>query len=124
MDAANRTLGNVEKTTAEMNAKMDLMMKMFQQLVLPEQKEMAKLVEQKGGAKACLDNDKLLRELSDAEGQNGSQSNTVARGGKGSAKPTDIEDLQSDLHTDPDDAMEKNMLVFNRKFEVQKRQIV
>jgi hypothetical protein len=44
VDAANRALTVVDKTTQEMNAKMDMMMKMFQQFVAPEQKEMARWV--------------------------------------------------------------------------------
>jgi hypothetical protein len=44
VDAANKAIEVVDKTTQEMNAKMDLMMKMFQQMVQPEQKEMLRLV--------------------------------------------------------------------------------
>jgi hypothetical protein len=44
VDAANRAITAVDKTTQEMNAKMDMMMKMFQTFVGPEQKEMARLV--------------------------------------------------------------------------------
>jgi hypothetical protein len=44
VDAANRAITAVDKTTQEMNAKMDMMMKMFQTFVSPEQKEMARLV--------------------------------------------------------------------------------
>jgi hypothetical protein len=44
VDAANRAISTVDKTTQEMNAKMDMMMKMFQQFVSPEQREMTRCV--------------------------------------------------------------------------------
>jgi hypothetical protein len=44
VDAANRALSAVDKTTQQMNAKMDMMLKMFQTMVSPEQKEMARFV--------------------------------------------------------------------------------
>ncbi|KAJ6610468.1 hypothetical protein B0H10DRAFT_411247 [Mycena sp. CBHHK59/15] len=121
VDAANRALGTVDQTTQEINAKMDMMMKMFQQFVSPEQKEMARMIGQRGGA-AVLDNDKALKELNDFENKSGTQVATAHGGGKGAK--SDLEDLKEDLHMDPDAAMEQNMTVFTRKFEVQKRQIV
>lgn len=44
VDAANRALSAVDKTTQEMNAKMDMMMKMFSQMMSPEAREMARFV--------------------------------------------------------------------------------
>ncbi|KAJ6560408.1 hypothetical protein B0H19DRAFT_1147563 [Mycena capillaripes] len=129
VDAANRTISAVDKTTQEMNAKMDMMMKMFQQFVSPEQREMARLVEQKGGLQACQENDKILKELNDleskstpAQAQLGPQSAKSAASTAG--KTSGLEDLKDELMTDPDAAMEKNLTVFSRKFEVQKRQII
>ncbi|KAF7332467.1 hypothetical protein MKEN_00128800 [Mycena kentingensis (nom. inval.)] len=137
VDAANRAISAVDKTTQEMNAKMDMMMKMFEQFMVasPEQRDMARLVEQRGGLQACQDNDKILKELSELEskgagagtaGALGPQSakgsaGAAAGGGKGKSG---LEDLRDELMTDPDTAMEKNMTVFARKFEVQKRQII
>ncbi|KAJ7498476.1 hypothetical protein FB451DRAFT_1016491 [Mycena latifolia] len=121
VDAANKAISAVDKTTQEMNAKMDMMMKMFQQFVSPEQREMARLVEQKGGLQACQENDKILKELSDLE--NKSAGATGPQSAKGTAG-TGLEGLRDELMTDPDAAMEKNMTAFSRKFEVQKRQII
>jgi hypothetical protein len=124
VDAANKTLGDVDKTTQEVNAKMDMMMKMFQSFVLPEAKEISRFVDQKGGAKAFQENDKLLKELNGFEQKTGSP----ATGGtpaehKAGGKASDFEDLKDDLHIDPDVAMDKNMSVFSRKFEMQQRQL-
>ena len=80
---------------------------------------MAKLIERKGGAEVCMNSDEILAQLSGSDsGKN------VAIAGKGANKSVDIIDLRQDLHTDPDKAMEKNATAFNRKFEVQKQQIV
>jgi hypothetical protein len=79
------------------------------------------LVEQRGG-QACLDNDKALKELNDWENKSGGSQGNATHGK--TAKPGDVDDLKDDLHTDPDTAMEQNMTVFTRKFEVQTRQIM
>ncbi|KAJ7177952.1 hypothetical protein C8R46DRAFT_667658 [Mycena filopes] len=122
VDAVGRTLSVVDQTTQEMNAKMDMMMKLFQQFVTPEQKDMERQIQQRGGL-AVLNNDKALKELNDYENKANPQGSTATHGGK-MVKASDLDDLKADLHTDPDLAMEQNMTVFTRKFEVQKRQII
>ena len=129
VDAANQTLGDVDRTTQEMKAKMDMMMKMFERFVLPEQKKMAQLIEKKGGVKACQESDKTLRELNDTEkkssgpGLNFTTTPVAARGGPKVGSKSDFDDLKDDLRTDPDEAIAKNLDTFSRKFEIQKRQI-
>ncbi|KAJ7757035.1 hypothetical protein B0H16DRAFT_1721499 [Mycena metata] len=122
VDEANRALKTVDQTTQEMNAKMDMMLKMFQQFVTPEQKEMDRQIQQRGGL-AVLNNDKALKELNDYENKSNPQGTAAAHGGK-TTRPSDWQDLKDDLHTDPDVAIEQNMTVFTRKFEIQKRQII
>jgi hypothetical protein len=81
------------------------------------------LVEQRGG-QTVLDNDKALKELNDLENKSGASQGTGKTHGGNTAKLSDLDDLKDDLHMDPDAAMEQNMSVFTRKFEVQKRQIM
>ncbi|KAJ7181616.1 hypothetical protein C8R43DRAFT_969666 [Mycena crocata] len=119
VDAANKTLGDVDKTTTEMNQKMDMMMRMFHQFTSPEQKEMMKAVESKGGSRACEENDKFLKELNDLE----KAGNSPSAAGLGNHS-SELANLKEDLELDPETAIAKNMAVFSRKFEVQKRQIV
>ncbi|KAJ7115464.1 hypothetical protein C8R44DRAFT_880758 [Mycena epipterygia] len=116
VDAANKTLSTVDQTTQEVNAKMDMMLKMFQQFVTPAQTEMSRMIEQRGGP-ACLDNDKALRELNEFEAKSSGPA-------KKKGKSFDLEDLKEDLHSDPDAAMERNMAKFNRKLDAQTRQIL
>ncbi|KAJ7757039.1 hypothetical protein B0H16DRAFT_1885755 [Mycena metata] len=122
VDEANRALKTVDQTTQEMNAKMDMMLKLFQQFVTPEQKEMDRQIQQRGGS-AVLNNNKALEELNDYENRFFPQKTAAVHVGQ-MARPSDWQDLKDDLHTDPDVAMEQNMIVFTRKFEVQKRQII
>lgn len=126
VDAANQTLSDVKKTTDEVNVKMDMMMKMFERFVLPEQKEMALLIQKKGGEKACQGSDKILQELNEFEKKTLSSSATAAAAvhmGRRTAVSSDFDELKADLHAEPDEAMAKNMSTFSRKFEIQKRQI-
>ncbi|CAK5278372.1 unnamed protein product [Mycena citricolor] len=122
-DAATRLIGTVDDTTQEINAKMDMMLKLFQKLVPPEQREMAQMVEKKGG-QSVMDNDKALKDLNDFENKMlAAQGGGPGHGGK-AVKTPDLNDLKEELHGDPQLAMDQNMTVFSRKFEVQKRQII
>ncbi|KAF8486675.1 hypothetical protein JB92DRAFT_3101334 [Gautieria morchelliformis] len=111
-----------------MNAKMDKMMEMFQHFVLPGQKALEQFIEEKGGAKACQSDDRLLNELSEFEKKQGRPSSSSTSpspvGGLVTKTKDSLDDLKEDLHTDPEVAMEKNMVHFSRKFEIQKRQII
>jgi hypothetical protein len=82
------------------------------------------LVEQRGGQAQCLDNDKALKELADWENKSNTSQGTSTGPGSKTTKPSNLDDLKGDLHTDPDTAMEQNMTKFERKFEVQTRQIM
>ncbi|KAF8178104.1 hypothetical protein K438DRAFT_1978069 [Mycena galopus ATCC 62051] len=109
----------VNRTAQDLNAKMDMMLKLFQQFVSPEQKEMARLVEERGG-QAVLDDDKALEELNDWENKS---SGSQAISGSKTTKPSDLKDLKDDLNVDPDSAIDQNMTKFSRKLNFQTRQI-
>ncbi|KAK7042365.1 hypothetical protein R3P38DRAFT_2890069 [Favolaschia claudopus] len=119
VDQANKAIKSVDQTTQEMNAKMDLMMKLFSQLVSPEQLEMTRMIKQRGG-ESVLDNDKALKELNEWENKTSASQGIATHG----SKPAELDDLKDELRTDPDVAMEQNMVVFTRKLEVQTRQII
>ena len=95
------------------------MMEMFQKFVTPEQKQLAALVEQKGGD-AIIDNERAMRELSDAE------ASISAPAGMERHRPAmefDLVEIQHEIRDDPTEAIEKNAEFFNRKFDIQRRQI-
>jgi len=92
------------------------MLQMFQKLLTPEQKKLADLVRKKGG-NAVLDDERAMRELSAAEA-----SLAPASGRHGSGR-FDLAEVQHEIRDDPADAIEKNAEFFNRKFDMQRRQI-
>jgi hypothetical protein len=95
---------------------------LFKQLVSPEQKRLSELVEEKGGVKAFMGNERAFLDLENAVRNDSSQHSTSQ------AKPgdalLDVESLKKDILEDPKAAAEKNWTVFNRKFEAQKNQII
>jgi hypothetical protein len=100
---------------------------LFEQLVSPEQKQLLDLVNAKGGVEVLQNNDKILLDLEKAAGE-GSSSPSLeehrARQTKSTNTNWEVEDLRVDILEDPSDAAEKNWVMFSRKFEAQKNQIV
>ena len=92
------------------------MLQMFQKLVTPEQKKLADLVQEKGG-NAVLDDEQAMKELTAAEA-----SLSPASGRNGSGR-FDLAEIQHEISDDPTGAIEKNAEFFNRKFDIQRRQI-
>ena len=103
------------------------MIAMFQQLVSPDQKHLSELVAAQGGVKALRNNDKVLLSLeetaSKAASAPSSEGHRMLRTKPSDAK-TNADDLRKDIFEDPDAAADKNRVVYFRKFEVQKRQII
>lgn len=92
------------------------MLQMFQTLLTPEQKKLADMVEKKGG-NAVLDNEGVMRELVAVEVSLSSAS------GRHSNERFDLAEIQHEITGDPTGAIEKNAESFNRKFDMQRRQI-
>ena len=92
------------------------MLQMFQKLLTPEQKKLADMVEKKGG-NAILDDEDTMKELDAAEA-----SLAPASGRHGNGR-FDLAEVQHEIRGDPADAIEKNAEFFNRKFDIQRRQI-
>ena len=95
---------------------MEVMLQMFQTLLTPEQKKLANMVEKKGG-NAVLDNEGVMRELVAVEVSLSSAS------GRHSNERFDLAEIQHEITGDPTGAIEKNAESFNRKFDMQRRQI-
>ncbi|GJJ12736.1 hypothetical protein Clacol_006981 [Clathrus columnatus] len=127
VDTANQKIDGLRTVNDDINQKMDMILVLFQRFVTPEQRKIAALVDKKGGPVACQQNMKVLRELAELEpksigpahgGQFGSQTtrpNTVPK--------SDFDDLLEDLTTSIDDSLKENFTTFQRKFEIQQRQL-
>ena len=96
--------------------RMEVMLQMFQKLLTPEQKELADLVEKRGG-NAILDDEHAMRELSAAE------ASLAPASGRHENDRFDLAEIQHEIRDDPTDAIQKNAEFFNRKFDMQRRQI-
>ena len=128
IDSANVKLSNIGESQQQLAIKMDFLLHLFESLKTPEERDIAKQVKAKGGVDACLKSDKSLRELSklDSTGPDISNASQGASSWQPQkiAKPFALKDLKDDLQTDPTFAMDKNMVIFTRKYETQMHQIV
>lgn len=125
VDNANQGIQRVEQTTQDLNAKMDMMLQLFQRLASPEYNKIAAAVDQRGGIKTVQQNEKLIKELSEMEPKSsvGAQNATQNSRNKGQVSNSSLEEILDDLNTDPDEAISNNMKAFSRKFEIQTNQI-
>ena len=98
---------------------------LFEQLVSPEQKLLSDLIKAKGGAKILQNSDKMLVDLEETA-RNVLSSPGVKGHHTFQPKPgdADLDNLREDILEDPNTAAEKNWVVFSRKFEAQKNQII
>ena len=101
---------------------------LFEQLVSPEQKQLSDLVEAKGGIKVLRNDDKMLLDLektaSKASGSANVEGHRARRTKSAIADSKVKKDLKRDIFEDPDTAVKKNWVMFSRKFEAQKNQII
>jgi hypothetical protein len=99
---------------------------LFEQLVSPEQKQLSDLVKAKGGIKVLQNDDKILLDL-EKTASKASNSSSVEGPRTRQAKPgEDLEanNLKEDILEEPNAAAKKNWVVFSRKFEAQRNQII
>ena len=100
---------------------------LFEQLVSPEQKLLSDLVNAKGGLKVLQNNDKMLLDLEKAASKASSlptaEGHRTHQSKRGDAD-REVGDLREDILEDPNTAAERNWVVFSRKFEAQKNQII
>jgi len=103
---------------------------LFRELASPEQKRLSELIAVKGGVKVLKDDDRVLLELEKAEDKtvSGEPKAEVGRTRREHPQDTNIRatanNLRRDIFEDPNVAVEKNLIVFSRKFEAQKNQII
>jgi hypothetical protein len=87
------------------------------------------LVNAKGGVRAFRDDNKMLVDLENTVSK---VPNAKAEGGRvyreqpkdTNSATNDTSDLRNDIFEDPNSAAEKNWVVFSRKFEAQRNQII
>ncbi|GBE85444.1 hypothetical protein SCP_0706310 [Sparassis crispa] len=124
VDEANRKLDNLAQ---ELKERTDMLLQFMQSYVPPEQRELVALVQKKGGTKAVMDNENVLKELNSYESRRptktGDTQNQASLGHARTSKD-DFEELKSDLRHDPAAAAINNFQMFERKFAIQQRQLI
>jgi hypothetical protein len=131
VDKANRTLADVNRTVRAVDEKLNMIL-LFRRLDSPHEKELLKFIDSKGGPKACLADNSILKELSyvNESADTSSALSTLRDHGGLSQRRSQTLDykafyiLRKDLREDVQEALQKNMAVFERKLDVQKRQII
>ncbi|KAI0265382.1 hypothetical protein BC834DRAFT_825189 [Gloeopeniophorella convolvens] len=119
VDSANTKLDGLGEAAEQLNAKMNTMLALFQEMVNPEQKGLASALRAKGGVKAVRENDKAIREL-----QNIANKSVGGEEDSSDASATTFNRFKSEVFEDPGTAIDRNLTIFSRKYEVQKRQII
>ena len=138
-DAAHLKLDNDTERTAELTRRyvdllrfhgemvlmtcirVDIMLELFHEYAPPHERELAAMAKKLGGD-AVLDNEQAMEELAAyalAGAHPGPESRQAPQG-----RPFGFVELQQEIKGDPEEAIEKNAEFFNRKFDIQRRQIV
>ena len=123
MDAAHDKLDSQHDRLKSIERKLD-MIAVFRKLDTPREKDINRFIESHGGARACITNDELLEELIIKSGEL-----SVARisgkdnGRKANDLPQIRKRLFKELQEDIDDAFKRNMVLFERKLEMQNKQL-
>ncbi|KAJ7651611.1 hypothetical protein DFH06DRAFT_548366 [Mycena polygramma] len=103
--------------------------RLFRKLDTPREREVQKFIVTKGGPKACVENDVILKELVEKTGES-LESLVPARSGKGDGETMKrlLDDarkvLNKELMEDVDQAFSKHMGDFDRKLKAQETHII
>ncbi|EED80010.1 predicted protein [Postia placenta Mad-698-R] len=114
----DQKMDNLTRSVAE---KTDVIINLLQNFIPAEQQAMRDKVEQKGGASAVLHDEAVLHELITTEAQSGPAGNNPKQAA-GRIRDS-IEEVKRQLD-DPVVVIERNLQSFERKFEMQQRQIM
>ncbi|KAJ6594849.1 hypothetical protein B0H19DRAFT_1096915 [Mycena capillaripes] len=118
VDAANKKLDGQGEHLKLIEDKMEAL---FRKLDTPREREVQRFIDDKGGAKACVDNEATLAELVLKSGENLAELDPTHSGNGDLASAKKL--LNKELAEDVDEAFKKNMKLFDRKLEMQSRQL-
>ncbi|KAJ6579585.1 hypothetical protein DFH09DRAFT_1246123 [Mycena vulgaris] len=118
VDEANKKLDGQDVHLKLIEEKMEAL---FRKLDSPRERDVQKFITEKGGPKACVDDDGTLQELITKSGQNIALMDLThsGNGDLASAKKLYTKELAEDV----DEAFKKNMKLFDRKLRIQSKQL-
>lgn len=118
VDAANKKLDGQDEHLKNIEGKIEAL---FRKLDTPREREVQKFIDDKGGAKACVDNEATLQELVLKSGESLADMDPTHSGNGDLVSAKKM--LNRELAEDVDDAFKKNMKLFDRKMEMQSKQM-
>ncbi len=121
VDDANRQLKVIDE-------KIDIVIEFFTKFVSPEQQELATLIAKKGGPMVVMGDNNALQELlkfkPGSKTSLGKRTDREGAESKGVTEKDELEVVKEELFDSPELAIRKNLEIFERKFMVQKRELV
>ena len=124
VDTANRNLLTVQADISKVNHKLDMLL-LFRRLESPKEKELAALIEKRGGIAACLQNEEALDELASINAKNtGPKLSADVSSTRDTTERGQFKKQLEATEADVDDSIKSNMMTFERKLEIQKKQLV
>ncbi|EKM75603.1 hypothetical protein AGABI1DRAFT_64395 [Agaricus bisporus var. burnettii JB137-S8] len=124
VDAANAKLNDHGEMLMAIDKKLDMAM-IFRKLDTPRERDVQKLIEERGGIKACLMNEEYLEELVAKSGD--SLSRISGRSGGSGRRSNDLPEIRKrllkEMQEDVDETFSRNMVLFERKLDMQNKQL-
>lgn len=117
VDTANLKLDNQDKKLRSIEDKLDMML-LFRKLDSPREKDVQKFMDENGGAKACIEKDELLNKLIAKSGESIATYSEHAPGKRSDDLTAARKKLNKELLEDLDEALKKNLVLFERKLDV------
>jgi predicted nucleic acid-binding protein len=120
MDSVGRTLANVDHKVRTLDEKLNIVL-LFSRLRTPQEKAMLELVESKGGIEVCMADDAILEELILISRED---TRDLGQPLNEEINETALRRLKQELNENVDESLQRNMLVFEKKLEDQKKDLV
>lgn len=120
VDSANRKLDGQTEQLQRIEQKIDMMM-VFRKLDTSREKEVQQFIDDHGGAKNVIDNERLLNDLVKKSGESVIDQGSGRRGDGGIKETQQM--LQKELKEDVDELLKKNISLFERKLDMQEKRL-
>lgn len=123
VDVANDKLDVVNDRLRSIEDKIQETMALFRRLDTPREKDLQRFIEQHGGVKACLLDDEILEELVLKSGESSSRISARDASRRSSDLPSIRKRLLKEMAENIDEMFKRNMVLFERKLEMQSKQM-
>ncbi|KAG6853160.1 hypothetical protein C0991_006448 [Blastosporella zonata] len=122
IDSANDKLDYQGNQLQIIDQKLDMLL-LFRKLDTPRERDIQKFIEAHGGAKACISDEVLLEELLSKSGESLSRFSGRDAGRRSNGLHELRKRLLKELQEDIDEVLTRNMVLFERKLDIQSKQL-